>query len=251
MSYKNVFFFLASNFVVPNLYAFGIWQPLFCQTQSQKIKCSPRPRQRRLSSSQQLRKFWIIKNVICTGSPNKFWWETFRDFSEIRPKDCKQALTHFFAIFWHFEIFAKFPFNFKTCWDRYLAPPFLVEDYVPLAVRAHRKGDLKHRVEAAQEELRSCKACPRNCGVDRLQNKMGACNTGRKAIVSSAFPHFGEESVLQGWNGSGTIFFGMCNLRCVFCQNWDISQKKNGWELSAKEIADLMLKLQNESKLVW
>ena len=112
------------------------------------------------------------------------------------------------------------------------------------------KGDLKHRVEAAQEELRSCKACPRNCGVDRLQNKMGACNTGRKAIVSSAFPHFGEESVLQGWNGSGTIFFGMCNLRCVFCQNWDISQKKNGWELSAKEIADLMLKLQNESKLV-
>ena len=71
---------------------------------------------------------------------------------------------------------------------------------------------------------------------------------GRKAIVSSAFPHFGEESVLQGWNGSGTIFFGMCNLRCVFCQNWDISQKKNGWELGPEEIADLMLKLQNEKK---
>ena len=72
--------------------------------------------------------------------------------------------------------------------------------------------------------------------------------SGRKAIVSSAFPHFGEESVLQGWNGSGTIFFGMCNLRCVFCQNWDISQKKNGWELGPVEIADLMLKLQNEKK---
>ena len=70
----------------------------------------------------------------------------------------------------------------------------------------------------------------------------------RYAIVSSAFPHFGEESVLQGWNGSGTIFFGMCNLRCVFCQNWDISQKKNGWELKPEEIADLMLKLQNETK---
>ena len=78
--------------------------------------------------------------------------------------------------------------------------------------------------------------------------KIGACNTGRKAIVSSAFPHFGEESVLQGWNGSGTIFFGMCNLRCVFCQNWDISQKKQGYELDADEIADLMLKLQNETK---
>ena len=70
----------------------------------------------------------------------------------------------------------------------------------------------------------------------------------RNAIVSSAFPHFGEESVLQGWNGSGTIFFGLCNLRCVFCQNWDISQQKNGWELKPEEIADLMLKLQNETK---
>ena len=81
-----------------------------------------------------------------------------------------------------------------------------------------------------------------------LPYQAGACNTGRKAIVSSAFPHFGEESVLQGWNGSGTIFFGMCNLRCVFCQNWDISQKKQGFELDANEIADLMLKLQNETK---
>ena len=88
----------------------------------------------------------------------------------------------------------------------------------------------------------------RDCKVDRLADKKGACNTGRKAIVSSAFPHFGEESVLQGWNGSGTIFFGMCNLRCVFCQNWDISQQKNGWELKGEEIADLMLKLQNETK---
>ena len=54
--------------------------------------------------------------------------------------------------------------------------------------------------------------------------------------------------MLQGWNGSGTIFFGLCNLRCVFCQNWDISQQKRGWELKGEEIADLMLKLQNETK---
>lgn len=77
---------------------------------------------------------------------------------------------------------------------------------------------------------------------------MGVCNTGRHAVVSAAFPHFGEESVLQGWNGSGTIFFGMCNLRCVFCQNWDISQRKKGWVLDAKAIADLMLRLQDETK---
>ena len=82
----------------------------------------------------------------------------------------------------------------------------------------------------------------------RLEEQRGGCNTGRRAVVSSAFPHFGEESVLQGWNGSGTIFFGLCNLRCVFCQNWDISQQKRGWELEPAEIADLMLKLQNETK---
>jgi len=130
----------------------------------------------------------------------------------------------------------------------HLAPPFLLQDYEPVARQAFRSGVLKERMEAGLEELKECRACPRDCGVDRLSDKMGACNTGRKAIVSSAFPHFGEESVLQGWKGSGTIFFGMCNLRCVFCQNWDISQRKKGWELDGREIADLMLKLQNETK---
>jgi uncharacterized Fe-S radical SAM superfamily protein PflX len=65
------------------------------------------------------------------------------------------------------------------------------------------------------------------------------------AIVSSAFPHRGEEDCLRGRNGSGTIFFAMCNLRCVFCQNWDISQKKSGREMTASQIADLMLALQD------
>ena len=159
----------------------------------------------------------------------------------------------------------------------YLAPPFLVGDYEPIAVKTFRQGKMGEKVEQARAELEACVACPRNCKVNRMEDKKGACNTGRSAnvwseqeleihpsislrrkmferfscryaIVSSAFPHFGEESVLQGWNGSGTIFFGMCNLRCVFCQNWDISQKKNGWELKPEEIADLMLKLQNETK---
>lgn len=72
--------------------------------------------------------------------------------------------------------------------------------------------------------LASCRVCPRNCEVDRLQDKWSACKTGRFAAVTSAFPHLGEEDCLRGWKGSGTIFFGHCNLRCVFCQNFDISQ---------------------------
>jgi putative pyruvate formate lyase activating enzyme len=75
--------------------------------------------------------------------------------------------------------------------------------------------------------------------------KTRVCNTGRHAIVSSAFPHRGEEDCLRGWNGSGTIFFSLCNLRCVFCQNWDISQKKSGREMTASQIADVMLALQD------
>jgi len=130
----------------------------------------------------------------------------------------------------------------------YLAPPFLVDDYEPVAVKTLRDGLMAGKVEQARKELEECRACPRDCGVNRMQNKMGACNTGRLAVVSSAFPHFGEETVLQGWAGSGTIFFGLCNLRCVFCQNWDISQKKKGWELPAEGIADLMLRLQDEKK---
>jgi putative pyruvate formate lyase activating enzyme len=123
-------------------------------------------------------------------------------------------------------------------------PRFILEDFVPAYLQAWRCGELAGRVERALRELEDCCACPRNCHVNRLQDEKRVCNTGRHAIVSSAFPHFGEEDCLRGWNGSGTIFFGLCNLRCVFCQNWDISQQKAGRECSADEIADLMLSLQ-------
>jgi putative pyruvate formate lyase activating enzyme len=85
-------------------------------------------------------------------------------------------------------------------------------------------GELRRRAEEAVVALAECRLCPRNCGVDRLAGKWSACKTGRYAIVSSAFAHQGEEACLRGWRGSGTIFFGHCNLRCVFCQNADISQ---------------------------
>lgn len=124
---------------------------------------------------------------------------------------------------------------------------FVVHDYVPAAVRFLRdygRGALEERVAAAREELRHCTACPRACGVDRTAGELGICNTGRYAIVASAFAHFGEEDCLRGWAGSGTIFFANCNLRCVFCQNWDISQKSEGTPAKPQQIAMLMLELQ-------
>ncbi|MCZ6730149.1 MAG: radical SAM protein [SAR324 cluster bacterium] len=117
--------------------------------------------------------------------------------------------------------------------------------FEPAYLETWRSGRLADKVAQAHEELRACYACPRNCGVDRLQGRTAACHTGRWAYVSSAFPHFGEEDCLRGKRGSGTIFFARCNLRCVFCQNWDISQQKTaGQELRAEQLAGIMLKLQ-------
>ncbi len=122
---------------------------------------------------------------------------------------------------------------------------FILQDFEPAYLKVFQRGKLQDRVELALKELEDCCACPRNCHVNRLNDEKRVCNTGRYAIVSSAFAHFGEENCLRGWNGSGTIFFGLCNLRCVFCQNWDISQQKSGKECNADEIADTMLLLQN------
>ena len=106
---------------------------------------------------------------------------------------------------------------------------------------------LLERARRAIATLADCQACPRDCRVNRLEDKWAACKTGRYAVVSSHFPHFGEEDCLRGWNGSGTIFFGHCNLRCVFCQNYDISQaiRPGGAQgHRPEEIARMMLQLQ-------
>ena len=80
------------------------------------------------------------------------------------------------------------------------------------------------RAARAIQSLADCRACPRGCAVDRTEEELGFCRTGSSPLVSSAFPHMGEEDCLRGWRGSGTIFFSHCNLRCVFCQNFEISQ---------------------------
>ena len=93
---------------------------------------------------------------------------------------------------------------------------------------------LEDRARAAVARLQSCDICPRLCGVNRLQDERGFCRIGRQARVNSYAPHFGEEPPLVGRGGSGTIFFSGCNLSCVFCQNYDISQQDAGQEVSAR-----------------
>ena len=108
-----------------------------------------------------------------------------------------------------------------------------------------RSGELRARVAKAWEHLKCCDLCARYCRVDRLQGTTGAvCRTGEQAVVHSYGPHHGEEDPLRGVGGSGTIFFSWCNLRCVFCQNWEISQKGLGEPVSSGQLAQMMLELQ-------
>ncbi|MCS7236415.1 MAG: radical SAM protein [Armatimonadota bacterium] len=103
---------------------------------------------------------------------------------------------------------------------------------------------MRDKVEEALEALRDCTLCPRHCHVDRLADRFAVCKVGRYARVSSFFPHFGEEDVLRGWAGSGTIFFSWCNLRCVFCQNFETSQIGEGVDVTPRDLAAMMLRLQ-------
>jgi len=114
----------------------------------------------------------------------------------------------------------------------------------PAYLNTFESGELARRVEAAIASLERCRVCPWNCEIDRLADKTKVCRTGRYARIGSYFPHFGEEDCLRGWNGSGTIFFSWCNLRCVFCQNFDLSQQGEGREVRPGELAEMMLTLQ-------
>ncbi|MCF6097012.1 radical SAM protein [Thermovorax subterraneus] len=104
--------------------------------------------------------------------------------------------------------------------------------------------ELSRQVKKAVELLSDCAVCAQECHVNRLKGERGFCRTGRYAVVSSWGPHFGEEEVLVGTHGSGTIFFAYCNMACRFCQNCEISHYGEGREMSARELADVMLELQ-------
>jgi putative pyruvate formate lyase activating enzyme len=115
----------------------------------------------------------------------------------------------------------------------------------PSYVELWRSGELERRAAEAFELLgERCVVCPRGCKVDRRADVKGLCAIGRDAVVASYFPHFGEENCLRGRKGSGTIFFSGCNLRCVFCQNHDISWEVRGERVRPARLAEMMLELQ-------
>jgi putative pyruvate formate lyase activating enzyme len=112
-------------------------------------------------------------------------------------------------------------------------------------LEAYENGRLQRNIERSLRWLKNCTLCPRFCRVNRLKEELGFCRTGRLAVVASFGPHFGEESPLVGRNGSGTIFFSHCNLLCIFCQNYEISHGGEGVQVSAEQLANIMLDLQN------
>ena len=105
---------------------------------------------------------------------------------------------------------------------------------------------LSKKIQEAEEILKECTLCPRECRVDRTSDERGFCKTGNRPFISSWGPHFGEERPLVGRFGSGTIFFGNCNLGCLYCQNYSISHFGEGVEMSFERLADIMLSLQKE-----
>jgi len=124
-------------------------------------------------------------------------------------------------------------------------PAAIDPKFEPAYLKLHRTGELKRRAEKLWKIMEECRLCPRECGVNRLKGETGFCRApGTKLFISSFHPHFGEERPLVGWGGSGTIFFTHCNLRCIFCQNWEISHLGRGFERDIEELADMMIKLQ-------
>lgn len=123
-------------------------------------------------------------------------------------------------------------------------------NYQPNYIKLFESGELEKRLKVCEKILEACVSCPRNCLVDRTNGELGICRSYNLPIVSSYTPHFGEEPVLSGTNGAGNIFFGNCNLRCVFCQNYIISQNyktEQNNEVTHERLAEIMLELQSKN----
>ena len=123
-----------------------------------------------------------------------------------------------------------------------------IENEEPGYVALYRSGELEHRAESLETRLSSCDICPRECGVNRLENELGFCRSAHLPVVAAVCAHHGEEPVISGGRGSGTVFFGNCNMRCAYCQNHQISQGagEQSGEIDPHTLAERMLYLQDE-----
>jgi len=124
-------------------------------------------------------------------------------------------------------------------------PTMRRKDFEPAYLRLERSGELARRARALWEIYRSCRLCPRQCGVNRLKGEKGVCQSTSRVKVASAHAHFGEERPLVGRHGSGTIFFSHCNLLCCFCQNWEINHRGDGSHMSDEALGRLMVAMQD------
>lgn len=122
--------------------------------------------------------------------------------------------------------------------------------YKPNYIKLFESGELLERVNELNEKLKKCSICPHDCKVNRLENEKGFCRALSKIKLASYAPHFGEEDVLVGYKGSGTIFFSYCVLQCVFCQNCEISYYGEGYEISPSKLADIMISLQIKAVII-
>src|SRR4030042_3519185 len=124
------------------------------------------------------------------------------------------------------------------------AVPKKDDRFIPAYEKLERDGKLLQRIKQAYAMFENCHLCPRRCGVNRQKGERGFCRAPFKPVIFSYHPHFGEEMSLVGQNGSGTILFSNCNLRCIFCQNWPIAHEGRGKEVEDEDLADMMLHLQ-------
>jgi putative pyruvate formate lyase activating enzyme len=113
-------------------------------------------------------------------------------------------------------------------------------------INLYESGELGNRIQTLNKRLKCCVVCPHHCKVDRFINERGFCRAGADMVIDGYGPHYGEEEVLVGTGGSGTIFFSYCTLQCVFCQNCEISHHGEGYEVSPSELSGIMLSLQKK-----
>ncbi|MBN4050742.1 radical SAM protein [bacterium AH-315-G05] len=122
----------------------------------------------------------------------------------------------------------------------------MINVYKPGYLNLLSNGELENRVKTLKQMLKNCVLCPHQCGVNRFNGEIGYCKTLDNCVISGAQPHFGEEEELVGKYGSGSIFFSYCTLRCVFCQNYEISYCGEGQIVSTNQLAEMMLSLQSK-----